>query len=257
MRPFLAGSAGHPPSIRIPRAAASPPDEICGNAIRLSAYVGILALIGILAIHLWNHLVGIEPQPSWTLAGRAAPAFALSPRDSDVMSEAYTVLRHPEGGRKDILYFTGRGNKPLAELEIYRLGGEFDPASAIGANLIRRMPLTRLAALEPAGLVESKFGMVALIRPSGGGAKSCLGFFKGIGPALQITGWSCRGESPAARRAAVTCLLNRLTLRPLVHKPRIAALFSAAELEETGCSGSAPSADWMTDALFPKLRGIL
>jgi hypothetical protein len=257
MQPFWADSAGHPPSIQVHTATPSPADGICANAIRLSAYVGTLALIGILAIHLWNNLPKFEPQPGWTLASGTAPAFVLDLRDYSVTSAAYTVLRNPEGGRKDILYFTGRGNKPLAELEIYRLGREFDPASAIGASLVRRMPLSRFAALEPAGLVESKFGMVALIRPGGGGAESCLGFFKGIGPALQVTGWSCRGDSPAARRTAVTCLLDRLTLRSLSHKPRIAALFPAAELEETGCSGFAPSAGWMTGAQFPKLRGML
>ena len=69
--------------------------------------------------------------------------------------------------------------------------------------------------LEAAGVVDSKFGTVTLLRLTNdpGGAKSCLGFIKRLDDAaLQISGWSCQGSGLPARRAAIGCMLNRLTL---------------------------------------------
>ena len=50
---------------------------------RLIAYVGTLALLAILGVHLWDQLPEIadaEPaaKPGWSVASRSHPAFAVS-----------------------------------------------------------------------------------------------------------------------------------------------------------------------------------
>jgi len=48
--------------------------------------------------------------------------------------------------------------------------------------------------LEVAGIIDSKFGTVTLLRLAGdaGGTRSCLGFLKRLDePNLRISGWSC------------------------------------------------------------------
>jgi hypothetical protein len=45
-----------------------------------------------------------------------------------IKTYAYRSLRHPEGGRKDVLRWAELDGKPAAELEIYRPGGKLDEA---------------------------------------------------------------------------------------------------------------------------------
>ena len=234
-------------------------DEVCATVARLFAYMGTLALLGILAVHGWDQLQDVladEPpaKPGWSLADRSYPAFAIS-QDSHDKSGSYTILRHPEGGRKDILRWTGADNKPVAEFEIYRPGGEFDPAA--GAGLAARMGGT--SGLETSGVLDSKFGPVALLRQAGlPDEVSCLAFFKRVDdPALQLTGFSCRGDGLPARRAAVVCMLDRLTLLVSGNEPKLAELFAHAELKRIGCAGPSLMADWMTSTENPQLRGAL
>ena len=143
-------------------------DEVCATLARLFAYVGVVSLFGILGIHAWdqrriNLAADASPPPGWSVANRSHPAFSLSPPDAADKTEkpdTYLILRHPSGGRKDILRWSGTGEKPTAELEIYRPGSEYGPASAAQAELTAQMagPGT---ALEAAGVIESKFGSVA------------------------------------------------------------------------------------------------
>ena len=113
-------------------------DECSGTFARLIAYVGTLALLGILGIHLWDQLpFGETSEPAakadWSMALRSHPAFAVSQFDLPVKTETYEIFRHPEGGRKDVFRWAAQDEKPIAELEIYRAGGEFSesgPATA-------------------------------------------------------------------------------------------------------------------------------
>jgi hypothetical protein len=78
---------------------------------------------------------------------------------------------------------------------------------------------------------------------------------------LRISGWSCQGETLPARRLAIACTLNRLTLLTAGTDPKLAELFARAELKRGSCaSGSAAtasSADWVTGTQNPRLRGSL
>jgi len=235
-------------------------DEVCATVARLFAYMGTLALLGILTIHGWDQLQLIladEPaaKPGWSPADRSFPAFALSRQDSQEKSASYTILRHPEGGRKDILRWTGPAGKVVAEIEIYRPGSEFDPAT--GAGLAARMGGT--PGLETSGVLDSKFGAFSLLRQAGvADTKACLGFFKrSDDPPLQFSGFSCERDSLPARRAAVGCMLDRLTLLTSGNEPKLAELFAHAELKRSGCAAGGAAADWMTSAENPQLRGTL
>jgi hypothetical protein len=246
-------------------------DEACATVARLFAYVGVLALFGILAIYAWNQLQidwGDEPSlgTGWRVARRAWPDFALRRLDTSDKSDdskTYLILRHPAGGRKDVLRWSGRGAEPLIELEIYRPGAEYGSASTARAELASRMPAPgsrRVGVeLESAGTIETKFGSVALLRQVRTAAPaSCLGFLKRIDePALQISGWSCLGDTLSTRRAAIDCMLSRLALAKSANEPKLAQLFARAELPPGSCPSLTVSADWMTGAGAPPLRGSL
>ncbi len=271
MQSFLASIANSYYANRIHPALTSFADECCGMLARLIAYVGTLALLAIVGVHLWDRLPEIadaEPsaQAGWSAASRSHPAFAVSQIDSSDKTESYEILRHPGGGRKDVFRWGLPGVWPATELEIYRPGAELDPSGPVTTELAGRMgaqtsPDGR-SGLEAAGVIDSKFGNVTLLRLAGGadGARSCLGFVKRVDePGLQISGWSCHGGTLPARRAAISCVLNRLVLLTAGNDPKLAELFARAELKRGSCASatSAASADWVTAAQNPLLRGRL
>ena len=255
---------------RIHPALTSFADECYATLARLIAYVGALALFVIVGAHFfdqWQFDTATEPadQPGFTLAQRSRPAFAVNSLDFLEESESYEVFRHPAGGRKDVFHWGQPGEKPAAELEIYRPGGEFDPTEPRAANLAVRMAAEASQEgppeLETAGVIDSKFGSMALLRRPGhaDAARSCLGFIKQFDdPALQISGWSCQGATLAARRSAIGCVLDRLTLLASGNEPKLAELFARAELRRSGCrSAKTVSVDWVTGVENPRLRGPL
>jgi hypothetical protein len=247
-------------------------DECIATLVRLVAYVGALGLLAMIGLNLWDELPAAattEPAPKagWSLASRSHPAFAVTPLDNQFRTEAYEIFRHPEGGRKDILHWmaqgTTPGERPVAELEIYRPGGEFSLSDVPGAEITARIDPESLHGSEAAGVIDSKFGPVALLRLAGNadGTKSCLGFIKRLGdPMLQISGWTCQGDGIPARRAAIGCMLNRLILLTAGNEPKLAELFARAELKRGSCNAAAPSvtsADWVMGTENPRLRGPL
>ena len=242
-------------------------DECCGTLAWLIAYVGALALLGILGMHFWDNLPSREAtvpgaRPNWTLASRSFPAFAVSKFDISDKTETYEIFRHPLGGRKDIFHWAGAGARPLAELEIYRLGGEENPSTSAIPALAAHMETGEVRELEEAGVIDSKFGAVSLFFPVGeSDRRTCLGFIKRFDdPELTISGWSCQGATWPARRAAIGCMLNRLTLLTSGNEPRLAELFARAELKRGSCGTAAAasgSEDWITGTENPPLRAAL
>ena len=257
-----ASTAATPTQIHLALAALA--DEVVGTLARLFAYVGALVLFAILALAALDQLPSLrddEPveKPGWSVADRSQPAFALSRLDSSEKTASYVILRHPEGGRRDVMRWTGEADKPVAELEIYREGGEFDVALPATADLAVHMGLGDATLLEQAGLIDTKFGPVALFRPTGTaeGTRACLGYLKrSEEPALQISGFSCQGDTLPARRAAIACTLNRLTLLTSGNEPKLAELFAHAELKRRSCAPQG-SSDWLLGAANAQLRGSL
>jgi hypothetical protein len=243
-------------------------DECNGLFARLIAYMGALALMTIVAVSLWDQLPlrGSDPaaKSAWSMATRSYPAFAVSQFDLPGKTEAYEILRHPDGGRKDVLRWAAQGEKPIAELEIYRPGGELSQSGPPIAEIVARMDPGGVRELQAAGIIDSKFGAVTLLGLSdrAGDARPCLGFIKGFGQAnLRISGWSCQGDTLPARRAAIGCILDRLILLAAGNDPKLAELFAHAELKRGNCVAASAvpvtSADWVTGAQDPRLRGSL
>ncbi len=249
----------------IPSALTSFVDEVYATLSGLFAYAAVLALFVVLGIHLWRQLPDATPTiapaaADWRPASRQAPAFAVSKTDLRDKTESYEILRHPEGGRKDVFSWADADGAAAAELEIYRPGGE-----AVGpamTEIAGRLDPGGAHELEAAGIVDSKFGGVTLLRPARqDGSRTCLGFLKQAdAPDLRISGWTCQGASLPAQRAAIVCMLNRLTLLAAGNDPRLAALFAHAELRRTDCvTSGAPalSSDWVMGSENPLLRGAL
>jgi len=267
MQSFLTSRTNpHYPN-RIHLALSSFADECCGMLARLFVYVGTLALLAIVGVHLWDQLpdsAAAEPaaKAGWSATSRWHPAFAVSQSDGLDKTKSYDVFRHPEGGRKDVFRW-GIENRPVAELEIYRPGAESGQPGPDTAELAARMDPDGRRELEAAGVIDSKFGTVTLLRPAGraDGGRSCLGFIKRLDePDLQISGWSCQGEALPAQRAAISCILSRLILLTAGNDPKLAELFARAELRRGGsCAAAAStlSADWVTGAENPLLRGTI
>jgi hypothetical protein len=195
----------------------------------------------------------------WITTSRFLPTFAVG-LDQD-KSRTYTILKHPNGGRKDVFRWPGPTEAPTIELEIYRIGGEAE-ADAIG-DLAERMPPDGAGHIEAAGMVDSKFGRVALFHRAGSrdGFGGCLGFVKRLDdPALQMSGWSCQGDGLPARRATIGCMLNRLTVLASADDAKLAELFARTEPRRANCTGSPQSdhaADWVSGVENPRLRGRL
>jgi hypothetical protein len=268
MRSFWAPFAKQLYHANIHPALTSFADECCATLARLIAYVGALVLLATVGLHLWDELalaVPVEPvsQADWSVASRSRPAFAVVSTDPSLKTDTYEIFRHPEGGRKDVLRWIGPSEKAIAELEIYRPGGELNPSETTDADIAARIASERIREVEAAGVIESKFGTVTLFRPTGGtdGLKSCLGFIKRLNePVLRISGWSCQGETAPGQRAAIGCMLSRLILLTSGNEPKLAELFARAELKRGNCASATPSivsADWVTGSENPRLRGPL
>jgi hypothetical protein len=235
----------------------------CGDALlHMLAYIGGLALLAGIVFATVNGLVEApdeDPEPmaklGWSLASRSHPAFAVSQADLPGKTETYEIRRHPDGGRKDILRWAAPGERPVAELEIYRPGAE-RRSEALEAELAARMDPGSSREIESAGMIDSKFGPVRLLG-LGGGGRPCLGFVKMIESAnLQLSGWSCQAESLPAQRAAISCTLSRLVMLTAGRDAQLAALFARAELKRESC-GAAPATlpDWIAAGDKPPLRG--
>ena len=267
MYSFPAGSANSHYTLRIRTALASFADEVCGTLARLCAYLMTLALMAIGGIALWEHLPAVAAMETssklWSQAGRIAPAFAVSQLIFPGKTETYEILRHPEGGRKDVFRWSGVGGTPVGELEIYRPGEEIDQIGSPAGYLAARMDPAGPRELEAAGIIDSKFGAVTLFRRVGGteAARACLRFYRHVDePKFRISGWSCLGDDLPARRAAIGCMLNRLVLLTAGNDAKLAELFAHAEVRRSDCATSAApalSADWVMGADNPHLRGTL
>ncbi len=268
MQPILAYGANHY-ATQIHPALRSFADECCGVLARLVAYVGALALIAIIGLSLWDELPlkGLgdpSAKSAWIMASRANPAFAVSQFDLSGKTESYEILRHVDGGRKDVLRWAAQGEKPIAEIEIYRPGRELSQSGPPIAEIAARMDPNGMRELQAAGVIDSKFGAVTLLGLSDrdGQARPCLGFMKGFErPNVRISGWSCQGDTLPARRAAIGCMLDRLILLAAGNDLKLAELFAHAELKRGNCvpPSAAPArpADWVTGAQDPRLRGSL
>ena len=209
----------------------------------------------------------------WSLPPRPVGAWPpartrLSPSASSICAGKQRltgiITGVPKAASKDVLRWAAQGEKPVSRtrnLSTWRANGaRMGPAIAETAA---RMNSEGSRELEAAVVIESKFGPVTLLRLAvdANDVASCLGFIKHLDePNVRISGWSRQGDDMPARRAAVGCMLNGLILLTSGNEPKLAELFTRAELRRGNCTAAvlpSTSADWVTGAQNPKLHGSL
>jgi hypothetical protein len=244
-------------------------EEFRAVSVRMLAYVCGVGALALIAADLFSGAIDtveasvpLRSREAWSLAVRPQPAFAAPVADFASQSASYEILRHPEGGRKDILRWSpALGETALSQIEIYRPGNELTAFGPAAAEIAMRATHGQTETVQAAGVVETKFGAVALIGFStliGGKPQPCIGFAHSFeSPRLQISGWSCLGEHAQVQRQAVACAIDRLTMLSAGNDLKLAELFARAELKRIRCSAPAAAADWVTATNEPLLRGRL
>jgi hypothetical protein len=245
-------------------------EEFRALTVRLLAYVCGVGALALIAADLFagaaTDAVDVSPllrnREAWTQAVRPQAAFAAPLPDFPSQSASYEILRHPEGGRKDILRWSAAlGDAALSQIELYRPGHELIAFGPVAAEIAMRTTQGRTESIQAAGVIETKFGPVALVGFStliGGKPQACIGFAHSFEqPRLQISGWSCHGDSAQVQRQAVACALDRLTMLSAGNDPKLAELFARAERHRSGCGTPSAAADWVMGTNEPLLRGRL
>lgn len=241
-------------------------NEISAIVVRVAAYLSGVALLAIIAANLtYSETVEAaieEVRPKeWIAASRPNPAFTLTLPEFYDKSASYDILRHPDGSRKDIMAWDATG-RPFARIVVLRPGPEQAAFGSAVGEIARQTGVQAADRVQPAGVVQTKFGAVQLVGFStlhGGEANRCLGFAAPFdSPPLQMSGWFCQpGPAPVAR-SLVVCALDRLTLLTSGNDPRMAELFARAELKRGLCgTATAANADWLSGPADPALRGRL
>jgi hypothetical protein len=252
-------------------------DDASATLTRVLAYLGALALAGILVVQLIELPESGDvaanqaaAQPGWTTVDRPHPAFVLSATSGE--PEPRTMIRlHPLGGRKDIVSWGDAATlTPAGLVEIYRPGAELesfgDAPSEIAARTADLGEISRPTLL---GTFDSKFGPLSLVEFATRTAekpRNCLGFVRLFDdPRLQLAGWYCNGGPEIVDRGQLACALDRLALVAAGSDPKVAELFARAELNRTFCGRKSPilaatprrTEDWLDAPADPTLRGRL
>lgn len=216
--------------------------EFSTTLIRLLAYLGCIAMLGIMAVHMGSSIPFAErseaaPPPEWTQVAKPFPAFSIPMPELSDSAQDYSMRRHTTGGgRRDILSFGElKGTAPHLMVEVYRPLAESvafeNPEREIAARL------TDASAIRTAGSMETKFGTVALVEFSlAEPLRQCIGFVRANEePQLQILGWHCISGAAMAEREVPACALDRLSLVAAGNDPKLREFFARAELKRNFC----------------------
>lgn len=235
--------------------------------VRLLAYFGGMLTLAAIVSGLSSKAPDIvafqaEPAPeTWTQVHRPYPAFSVVASDFVGKTETYSILRHPRGGRRDLMRWSDGEGVPAAGLAFYRPGTEDEVRDAASEAAFADIATVRPGSLQPIGLIESKFGAIQLFgltETSSGAARQCVAFLKSFAePQLRFSGLFCSGDTGASVRSQIVCVVNRLNLLSAGGDPRLADLFAKAELKGRECKGQRGPGDWISAMADPGLRGRL
>jgi hypothetical protein len=220
--------------------------------VRVLAYMGGLAILAIAAFVFFRNSAVVAaiqptPQPQWIKVERPFPAFELLMPELARGPYSYSVLRRDaDGARKDVLNWgNAAGNGPYVTVEIYRPGNEDEPFLDADSEIAARIvDYTVTDDVKPAGRIESKFGTVPLVDfaiAAQGHEHRCLGFARPFTqPSMQIAGWYCSPGNDVVVRAALACVIDRLTIVSAGGDARLDAMFARAEMKRTFCGQRNP-----------------
>jgi hypothetical protein len=236
----------------LPPASYSLPEDIRATFVRVLFYMGGLAILAIAAAVFFGTpamvaAIGSSPRPQWIKVDRPHPAFELVAPELAASPYDYSILRRDaDDARKDVLTWgNAAGSGPYVMIEVYRSGSQserfIDAPSEIAARIL---DFTVTDDVKAAGRIESKFGTVPLVDfaiAAHGHERRCLGFARPFDrPSMQIAGWYCSPGAEVVDRAALACLIDRLTILSAGGDSRLDALFARAEISRTFCGQRNP-----------------
>jgi len=240
----------------VQQAACSVPGDIRATMVRILAYMGALAILAIAAASFFQPPAGVAtvkaaPPPQWVNVERPHPAFELIMPELAASAFDYAILRRTaDGTRKDMLSWgDAAASGPYVMVEIYRPGTAnerfIDAPSEIAARIIAFNVTDDVKA---AGEIASKFGTAHLVdfaitaqKTPNARERRCLGFARPFAePAMQIDGWYCSAGDEVVNRAALSCLLDRLTIISAGGDVALAGVFARAEIKRTFCGQRNP-----------------
>ena len=207
----------------MPPSAYSLSEDIRATFVRVLAYMGGLGLVAIAAASIFHVSAvvgaGSGPHSQWSEVERPSPAFELAMPELAAIPANYAISRRAaDGARKDVLTWgTAAERGPFVRVEIYRSGDRtepfIDPDSEVAVRIVG---YTITDDVKPAGRIASKFGAVPLVDfaiAARGRERRCLGFARAFAqPSMQIAGWYCSPGDEIVDRAALACVLDRLTM---------------------------------------------
>ncbi len=235
----------------MPPSAYSLSEDIRATFVRVLAYMGGLGLVAIAAASIFHVSAvvgaGSGPHSQWSEVERPSPAFELAMPELAAIPANYAISRRAaDGARKDVLTWgTVAEPGPFVRVEIYRSGDRtepfIDPDSEIAARIVG---YTISDDVKPAGRIASKFGAVPLVDfaiAARGRERRCLGFARAFEqPSMQIAGWYCSPGDEIVDRAALACVLDRLTMLSAGGDSSLDAMFARAEIKRTFCGRRDP-----------------
>src|SRR5689334_13887237 len=135
--------------------------ELFAVGIRLTVYLGVLALLGWVAmdvfpvVQAFSQKFSTSDRPHWAAVDRPQQAFAIAFYDMPNM--VYRALRETTGGgRKDIITLDGNGRSAL--VEIYRPGGSLGGVAPETEIAQRVRDLGAIEDVETAPALDTRFG---------------------------------------------------------------------------------------------------
>ena len=217
--------------------------------LRLTSYVGALAVLALIAVHVVRSNAAIfEPAPvapganAWMTVARPFPAFSLPQPELAESGYEYAMRRHASGGRQDILCWGAMENDaPHLRVEIYRAGDEMLRFENAALEIAARLENIETALIKPAGTMETKFGATSLAEFSTKPGRRCLGFARAYeDPRVQVLGWHCVSGDTRPERDVLACAFDRLSLLAAGREPKVRELFARAELKRNFCGQRSP-----------------
>ena len=268
MHSFSADPANSHYTTRIHPALTGFADEVRGTLARLCAYVMTLALLAILGIALWDALPdAMVTEPStkdgWSQVGAPGAGICRQPsqftrqnrglRDIPASRggpQGYLPLdrRRQEAGRRTRNLPPGR-RAPRAEPRRGRHRRQDGSGRCAGARSRRghRQQVRYGHTARPDRRHRARSRMPRIYQAD---RRSAFADLRLVMP----------GRRSAGPPRAVGCMLNRLVLLAAGNDAKLAELFARAELRRSDCAATAApalSADWITGADNPRLRGAL
>ena len=209
-------------------------------------------------------------KPAWLPVIRPIRLILLEAPELAKTISNYEAVRSTVGdGREDSLSFgsVARIDAPFMRIAIYRAGAEAVSPAPFFVELSRRAAFSGLSVtkIAPSSPMQTKFGEMETAETklvSEGTERSCVAFRHGVdGDKLRIFGWYCASVAAFVGKAALSCVIDRLSLISAGEDNALRDAFVVAERQRAACAkapmlaATAPLPAVAQSAQPPRLRG--